>query len=84
LPGFENGAYLNEIGSAYFRFVAGKAVLCGCVLFMLSDTILAYWSFRRLPRYGNAAVMVPYIFAQFGLFLGLCCLHQLLAGLGTT
>ncbi|MDR0877625.1 MAG: lysoplasmalogenase [Treponema sp.] len=49
-------------------------VFGGSIAFLVSDSILAYFSFRRLPKYGNLAVMLPYIAAQGCIIIGLALL----------
>jgi uncharacterized membrane protein YhhN len=46
-------------------------VFGGSLCFIVSDTILAYFTFSALPKYGSVFVMVPYIAAQSALVLGL-------------
>jgi uncharacterized membrane protein YhhN len=55
----------------YRRDGPGIAVFAGSLCFMLSDSILGYFAFRTMPRYGNFLVMVPYIAAQGLIVLGL-------------
>jgi uncharacterized membrane protein YhhN len=45
-------------------------MFAGSLCFMASDTTLGYFTFRTLPRYGNLAVMITYIAAQFCLIQG--------------
>jgi uncharacterized membrane protein YhhN len=49
----------------------GIAVFVGSLCFLFSDVILAFFTFRRMPRYGNFLVMVPYMAAQLAIILGL-------------
>jgi uncharacterized membrane protein YhhN len=55
----------------YRRDGPGIAVFAGSLCFLLSDTILAFCTFRTMPRYGNFLVMVPYTAAQLAITLGL-------------
>ncbi|GHV61993.1 hypothetical protein AGMMS49587_07590 [Spirochaetia bacterium] len=51
--------------------IIGAAVFAGSLCFMVSDSLLAYFTFQKIPKYGNILVMFPYILAQAGLVLGL-------------
>jgi uncharacterized membrane protein YhhN len=66
---------LMSLGSLQFLLyrgdITGAAVFAGSICFLLSDTVLAYYLFRRFPKYGNALVMLPYILAQTGIVWGL-------------
>jgi uncharacterized membrane protein YhhN len=55
----------------YRRDLPGISVFAGSLCFIASDTILAYFTFRTFPRFGNVAVMLPYIIAQYCLIAGL-------------
>jgi uncharacterized membrane protein YhhN len=55
----------------YRRDGPGIAVFAGSLCFLFSDTVLAYFTFRTMPRYGNFLVMVPYMAAQLAIALGL-------------
>jgi uncharacterized membrane protein YhhN len=50
---------------------AGLLVLSGCFCFMISDTILAYYTFRKPKMYGTFFLMLYYIAAQAELVLGI-------------
>ena len=51
--------------------VAGLLILSGCFNFMVSDTILAYYTFRKPKVYGSVLLMSFYIAAQAEIVLGL-------------
>jgi len=53
---------------------AGLLIFAGALCFMLSDTILAYYAFRKLTIPGAVLIMVFYIIAQAGIILGLLSL----------
>jgi uncharacterized membrane protein YhhN len=55
----------------YRRDGPGIAIFAGSLCFLLSDSVLAYFAFRTMPRYGNFLVMVPYMAAQLAITLGL-------------
>lgn len=59
-------------GFAFLFACGGHGVLplLGVLLFMLSDYILLHESFREKTRYGNFAVMLTYIAAQYLLMQG--------------
>ena len=50
----------------------GAFVLAGSVCFLLSDSTLAYDTFRKGPKYGSFIVMFTYIAAQLLIALGFC------------
>ncbi|MDL2228947.1 lysoplasmalogenase [Treponema sp. OttesenSCG-928-L16] len=50
---------------------AGILIFAGSILFIMSDSILAYFTFRTLPKYGNFWIMLFYIAAQSCILLGL-------------
>ena len=50
--------------------IAGTLILLGCLCFILSDTILAYYTFRRINRMAAALLISFYILAQAGIILG--------------
>jgi uncharacterized membrane protein YhhN len=56
---------------------AGLLVFSGAVSFMISDTILAYYTFRKLKLPAAVLIMVTYILAQAGIVLGLLLLTAL-------
>jgi uncharacterized membrane protein YhhN len=53
------------------RAPPGIAAFAGSLCFLFSDSVLAYFTFRTLPRYGNLLVMIPYMAAQLCLTLAL-------------
>jgi uncharacterized membrane protein YhhN len=53
---------------------AGLLILSGCLCFMISDTILAYYTFRKLKRSGSVFLMGYYILAQAEIILGIMML----------
>ena len=53
---------------------AGLLILSGCLCFMISDTILAYYTFRKLKVSGSALIMSYYLLAQAEIVLGLLLL----------
>jgi uncharacterized membrane protein YhhN len=55
----------------YRRDLPGFLVFAGGVSFALSDSILGYYTFRTLPRYGNFPIMLSYIIGQSGILIGL-------------
>ena len=54
--------------------IAGLLILSGCLCFMVSDTILAYYTFRKLKVSGSVLIMSYYILAQTEIILGLLML----------
>ena len=54
--------------------VAGLLILSGCFNFMVSDTILAYYTFRKLRLSGAVLIMAFYILAQAEIVIGLLLL----------
>jgi uncharacterized membrane protein YhhN len=52
----------------------GIMVLGGSLLFMISDTILAWQTFRTMSRYGNLPVMTTYLAAQVCILGGLAAI----------
>jgi len=50
----------------------GSLVLAGSVCFVISDSTLAYDTFRTGPKYGFFIVMITYIAAQLLIALGFC------------
>jgi uncharacterized membrane protein YhhN len=52
----------------------GALIFFGSLCFILSDTILGYYTFRKLKRVGAVLIMLFYILAQAGLILGLAYL----------
>ena len=53
---------------------AGLLILSGCLCFMISDTILAYYTFRKPKRSGSVFLMGYYILAQAEIILGIMML----------
>ena len=51
--------------------LAGFLIFAGALCFMVSDTILAYYTFRKLTIPGAVLIMVLYIMAQAGIIIGL-------------
>jgi uncharacterized membrane protein YhhN len=56
--------------------LAGLLLISGCFNFMISDTILAYYTFRKLKLSGAVLIMVFYILAQAEIVLGLLSLRH--------
>jgi uncharacterized membrane protein YhhN len=54
--------------------LTGAAIFGGSLCFLFSDTVLGYFIFRTLPKYGNAVIMLPYILAQAGIVCGLAAI----------
>ena len=54
--------------------VAGALVFFGCLLFIISDTLLAYYAFRKLKVFPAAMIMLSYIMAQTEIVMGLMSL----------
>ena len=50
----------------------GALVLAGSICFVVSDSTLAYDTFRKGPKYGFFIVMLTYIAAQLLITLGFC------------
>ena len=68
---------MNFLGFQVFLFnpgIAGLLILSGCYNFMVSDTILAYYTFRKLKLWGAVLIMVFYIIAQAEIVFGLMSL----------
>ena len=68
---------MNFFGFQVFLYnpgVAGLLILSGCFNFMVSDTILAYYTFRKLKLWGAVLIMVFYIIAQAEIVFGLMSL----------
>jgi uncharacterized membrane protein YhhN len=49
----------------------GLLVFAGSLCFLISDTLLGYFTFRTKPRYGDFWVMLTYIAAQSGIIWGM-------------
>ena len=56
--------------------VAGLLILSGCFNFIVSDTILAYYTFRKLKLSGAVLIMAYYILAQAEIIWGLLLMIQ--------
>ena len=68
---------MSLFGFQVFLFnpsVAGLLILSGCFYFMVSDTILAYYTFRKPKLWGSFLIMFFYILAQAEIVLGLMLL----------
>ncbi|MCL2129800.1 MAG: lysoplasmalogenase, partial [Treponema sp.] len=57
--------------------VPGLLILSGCFNFMVSDTILAYYTFRKLRLPGAVLIMVYYILAQAEIIFALMMIKGL-------
>ena len=53
---------------------AGLLILSGCICFMVSDTILAYYTFRKIKVSGSVLLMSYYILAQAEIIMGILML----------
>ena len=53
---------------------AAALIFFGCLFFIVSDMILAYYTFRRVKRFGAILIMIFYTLAQAGIVLGLISL----------
>ena len=53
---------------------AGLLIVSGCLCFMISDTILAYYTFRKPKVSGSVLIMIYYILAQAEIIMGLLLL----------
>lgn len=65
---------MSFFGFQVFLFnpgLGGLLIISGCLCFMISDTILAYYTFRKLKISGAVLIMVYYILAQAEIVLGL-------------
>lgn len=51
--------------------LGGALIFSGSLCFIISDTILGYYTFRKLKRVGAVLIMFFYILAQAGIILGL-------------
>lgn len=68
---------MSLFGFQVFLFnsgLGGLLIISGCLCFMISDTILAYYTFRKLKISGAVLIMVYYILAQTEIVLGLLLL----------
>jgi uncharacterized membrane protein YhhN len=50
---------------------SGALIFSGSLCFMISDSILGYYTFRKLKRVGAVLIMLFYVLAQAGIILGL-------------
>jgi len=50
----------------------GSFVFAGSLCFMVSDSLLAYDTFRKKIKYGSFLIMLTYIIAQLFITLGFC------------
>ena len=57
--------------SLFYPGAAGLLILSGCFNFIVSDTLLAYYTFRKLKLLGAVLIMVYYILAQAEIIMGL-------------
>jgi uncharacterized membrane protein YhhN len=77
IPGFCYILALEALGISslclllYRKDILGGAIFGGSIFFLISDFILAYYAFRRFPRFGHLAVMTTYLIAQAGIIIGL-------------
>jgi uncharacterized membrane protein YhhN len=65
---------MSLFGFQVFLFspgIGGLLILSGCLCFMISDTILAYYTFRKPKISGSVLIMGYYILAQAEIILGL-------------
>jgi uncharacterized membrane protein YhhN len=49
----------------------GLLIFAGSLCFLVSDTLLAYFTFRTKPKYGDFFVMLSYLAAQPGIIRGM-------------
>ena len=56
--------------------LAGFMICIGCLLFIVSDTMLAYYTFRKPMVLTSVMVMVLYILAQTGIVMGFMLLRS--------
>ena len=52
---------------------AGILIFAASMVYLFSDTYMAYLLFNGKPRYFNVITMIPYIIAQGGIVMGLVC-----------
>jgi uncharacterized membrane protein YhhN len=55
----------------YRQDAVGIAVFAGSLFFLLSDSLLAHFTFRTAPGYGSFLVMLTYIIAQSSIIIPL-------------
>ena len=58
----------------FYRGIAGILIFSGALCFLISDTILSYYTFRKLKLIGAVLIMAFYISAQAQIILGLLSL----------
>jgi uncharacterized membrane protein YhhN len=51
--------------------LGGALIFSGSLCFMISDSILGYYTFRKLRLVGAVLIMLFYVLAQAGIILGL-------------
>jgi uncharacterized membrane protein YhhN len=51
--------------------IPGALIFFGSMLFLISDTLLAYYAFRKIKVFPAAMIMVSYILAQTEIVLGI-------------
>ena len=54
--------------------IPGALIFFGCLLFLISDTLLAYYAFRKIKLFPSVMIMVSYIIAQTEIVLGILLL----------
>ena len=54
---------------------AGIIIFAASVIYLFSDTFMAYLLFHGKPRYFNVITMIPYIIAQGGIIMGVILLR---------
>ena len=65
---------MNLLGfqvSLFYPGAAGLLIVSGCFNFIVSDTLLAYYTFRKLKLLGAVLIMVYYLLAQAEIIMGL-------------
>ena len=50
----------------------GNIIFAASIVYLFSDTFMAYLLFNGKPKYFNLITMIPYILAQGGIVIGLC------------
>jgi uncharacterized membrane protein YhhN len=56
--------------------VPGLLVFAGALCFVVSDSLLSYFTFRGMTRWANFAVMATYIAAQAGIVAGMGMIYK--------
>ena len=59
----------------FYPGLAGALIFLGSLLFLISDTLLAYYAFRKIKMFPEIMIMVSYIMAQTEIILGLLLLN---------